>query len=248
MPDHRNHRGAHPEDRQLFAPERLETLQTATHDLAWLLSRGYAMPSSLKLVGDRYGLQERQRTAMSRVVCTDQALLQRRQTLLPWDGLRDAEVAIDGFNLLITIEAAMGGGLIMQCRDGCLRDLASLHGSYRAVEETSPALELIGSTLDAVAPRSVKWLLDSPVSNSGRLAQRLRDVAQERGWNWQVETVFDPDAVLKTASEIVISSDSVILDNAARWVNAASHIVTKCVPNAWRVDFSPAAVVSESRK
>jgi hypothetical protein len=237
-PDHRHHRGAHIEDHRLFAPERLDALRTATGDLAWLLSRGYAMPSSLKLVGDRYNLQERQRTALSRVVCTDQARIHRAQTLRTWDSLHNADVAIDGFNLLITIEAAFGGGLIMQCRDGCLRDLASMYGSYRAVQETTPALELIGSALVSVAPRSVLWLLDSPVSNSGRLAQNLRELAQERGWNWHVETVFDPDAVLKTSERLVISSDSVVLDHAAHWVNAAHHLISGSIPTAWQVDFA----------
>ena len=56
MPDKRKHRGPHPEDRQLFSPQQLNGLQSATRDLNWLLSRGYAVNSSLKLVGDRYQL------------------------------------------------------------------------------------------------------------------------------------------------------------------------------------------------
>jgi hypothetical protein len=236
-PDHRQHRGAHPEDRSLFAPERLDTLRTATADLSWLLSRGYAMTSSLKLVGDRYNLQERQRTAISRATCTDQARREREQRSLPWESLHGADIEIDGFNLLITLEAAFGGGLIMHCRDDCLRDLASMHGSYRAVQETEPALELIGTTLEAVAPRSVLWLLDSPVSNSGRLAQTLRTLAQERHWPWQVEAVFNPDALLRVSEQVVVSSDSVILDSAARWVNAAAHLIHRHVPDAWLADF-----------
>ena len=50
-------------------------------------------------------------------------------------------------NQLITIEAALSGGLIFRGRDGCFRDLASIHGTYRKVEETLPALNLIGSFL-----------------------------------------------------------------------------------------------------
>ncbi len=56
MPDRRKHRGPHPEDRRLFAPEALPRLRAAAGDLSWLLSRGYAPESSLKLVGDRYAL------------------------------------------------------------------------------------------------------------------------------------------------------------------------------------------------
>jgi Protein of unknown function (DUF434) len=54
MPDTRTHRGPHPEDSRLFAPEAWPVLRQATEDLCWLLSRGYAASSALKLVGDRY--------------------------------------------------------------------------------------------------------------------------------------------------------------------------------------------------
>ena len=53
MPDRRNHRGAHPQDRLLFARDAEPDLRRATSDLNWLLTRGYASVSALKLVGDR---------------------------------------------------------------------------------------------------------------------------------------------------------------------------------------------------
>ena len=71
MPDTRRHRGPHPEDAELFAPASWPALRAATTDLSWLLSRGYAEPSSLKLVGDCFQLTERQRTAVMRSACSD---------------------------------------------------------------------------------------------------------------------------------------------------------------------------------
>jgi hypothetical protein len=56
MPDRRTHRGPHPEDERLFAADGLPILRQAVADLCWLLSRGYAPESSLKLVGDCYDL------------------------------------------------------------------------------------------------------------------------------------------------------------------------------------------------
>ena len=46
-------------------------------------------------------------------------------------------------NVLITLESALGGGVLLRCRDGCLRDMASLHGTYRIVDETDPALDAL---------------------------------------------------------------------------------------------------------
>src|SRR4051794_12700876 len=63
VPDSRKHRGPGPQDPEWFSSEARPDLAQATADLSWLLSRGYAEPSSLKLVGDRYRLVERQRVA-----------------------------------------------------------------------------------------------------------------------------------------------------------------------------------------
>ncbi len=236
-PDRRQHRGAHPEDRRLFAPERLPAVRTAVADLSWLLERGYPANAALKLTGDRYALDERQHMAVLRAACGDTSHKRRAASCLPLDALTGQDVQIDGFNLLISVEAALGGGLILCCRDECLRDLASVHGTYKAVQETVPALTLIGEFLEPHKPHSVQWLLDSPVSNSGRLAQTIRDTAAERAWNWQAETVLNPDAVLKISPQIVVSSDSLILDSAARWVNLAAALLPARVPRSWIVDL-----------
>ena len=71
MPDRRAHRGQHPQDADLFAARWHPILKTATAELAWLLSRNYATPSALKLVGDRHRLDARQRMAVQRSTCTD---------------------------------------------------------------------------------------------------------------------------------------------------------------------------------
>ena len=236
-PDHRQHRGAHPEDRRLFAPERLETLRQATSDFAWLLERAYAPTAALKLVGDRYTLDERQRMAVFRASCSASQRAKRQSSCLPVEQIHGQDIQIDGFNLLITIEAALGSGLILHCGDECLRDLASIHSTYKAVQETVPALTLIGNALHGLAPRSVQWLLDSPVSNSGRLAQTIRDVGAEHAWNWEAATVLNPDTVLKASEQIVVTSDSAILDRAVHWANLAAYLLPACIPDAWILDL-----------
>jgi hypothetical protein len=236
-PDHRQHRGAHPEDERLFSPAQLPTLRAAVGDLSWLLSRGYAVNSSLKIVGDRYTLSERQRLAIARAACADASREKRNATRLPVEAMLGQDVIIDGFNLIITVEAALGGGALLLCRDGCLRDLASVHGSYKAVMETENALCLLGEDLERCRPRSVLWLLDKPISNSGRLAERIREIADLRSWRWSVEVVFDPDKAILASERIAITSDSTILDGVARWVNFNVGVVERHLPNAWIIDL-----------
>jgi len=147
MPDKRTHRGPHPADEKLFAPDSISKLRMALADFSLLLTKGYAEKSALKLVGDRFSLTERQRLAIMRSACSDQQLASRNQRCIALGNLAGQSIAIDGYNILITVEAAMSGGVIFKGRDGCFRDLASIHGTYRKVTETIPAVQLIGNFL-----------------------------------------------------------------------------------------------------
>ncbi len=237
MPDIRKHRGAHPEDRKLFADDQLPALRTAVKELSWLLSRDYSMKGALKLVGDRHALTARQRLAVSRAACSDQSKEHRAATILPVAAVAGEELIIDGFNLIITIEAALSGGVLIHCRDGCIRDLSSVHGSYRSVNETDQAISLIGKTLEDLRPKSVAWLLDRPISNSGRLAKRISDLATENGWIWTVEVLFNPDAEIMTSGRVVISSDSHILDETDRWINLNRYLLDERLKKFWLIDL-----------
>lgn len=237
-PDKREHRGAHPSDKELFGAERLAVLRRATSELSWLMTRGYAIVAALKLVGDRYGLTHRQRLAVSRAACSDEQSIRRQAHSVAFEEAAGRSLIVDGFNLIITVEAAMSGGLLIRARDLTIRDLSSVHGSYRSVQETEGAIRLVGRALERIKPLEVRWLLDRPVSNSGRLAQRITEVAEEANWPWTVETVFNPDKLIQASAHIAVTSDSMILDNAARWLNLNQHLVTGYLSDAWLIDLS----------
>lgn len=238
MPDHRKHRGPHPEDTELFRSQDVPGLWQAMRDLSWLLTRGYATPSALKLVGDRYALNARQRLAVGRCACSDAAVGRRQQHEVHAIDLRERELWIDGYNVLTSVEAALAGGVLLHARDGCYRDMASMHGSYRKVEETAPAIQLLGDALAAWGVATSVWLLDRPVSNSGRLKTMLGEIAAERGWHWQIDLVPDPDKVLIECDQIVASADSQILDQAQRWFNLARTVIESQIPNHWVVELT----------
>src|SRR6267378_5661009 len=114
-PDIRKHRGAHPEDKKLFAAEQLPVLRSAVSELSWLLTRGYSPKGALKLVGDRYTLTDRQRLAVSRASCSDQNLARLSRSVIPAEAATDDNLIVDGFNLIITVEAALSGGVLLVC-------------------------------------------------------------------------------------------------------------------------------------
>lgn len=232
MPDTRQHRGPHPHDAHLFRADVHPTLRAAVEHLSWLFTHGYAIPSALKLVGDRFELAERQRRAVLRCSCSDAALEYRRRTMVLPERLSGEGLEIDGFNVLTTVEAALAGGVILEGRDGCYRDMASMHGSYRKVDETRPALELIGRYLTSHGVSHCRWWLDRPVSNSARLRAIMLELAEAQEWAWNVDLAADPDRELSTSSTVIATADSAVLDRCERWCNLAREVVTASVPGA----------------
>jgi len=243
MPDKRRHRGKHPDDDQLFAAGKVSTLATAVAELSWLLSRDYAADSALKLVGDRHDLTARQRTAVRRCACGDACMHNRNDKRVSVESIRGFRLGVDGYNLLITIESALSGGVILIGRDGCFRDLASVHGTYRRVEETRPALELILDRLARAEPDGVDWFLDRPVSNSGRLKNFITELIAARRTEGRriveldIQLVDSPDRALAGYDGVVATSDSVILDQCRQWTNLAAEIIDERIPKAFKVDL-----------
>ena len=232
MPDTRKHRGPHPTDAKLFQPETVPMLREAVGDLSWLLTRGYSDTAALKLVGDRLQLTDRQRRAVMRSSCSDQSLARRQDAQVSPDDLSRETLQLDGFNVLTTIEAALAGGVVLHSRDRCYRDIASMHGSYRKVQETCPALEMVGEVLVEFGVTSCRWYLDSPVSNSGRLSQLIRNTATGHGWDWTAELMHNPDPVLAASRAVIASADSEILDKCSRWFNLAREVVDRRIASA----------------
>ncbi len=232
------HRNTHPDDQILFRGQQLLRVQKAVYELCWLFDRGYARHSALRLVGDHYQLEQRQRLAIGRAACSVDNKNSRKRKCLKLTDIKNHPLIVDGFNLIITLEAAMAGAVLLRCRDGCIRDLSSVHGTYRQVAETKSVIEIIGQYLTAFKPASVHWLFDKPVSNSGRLAQLVLAVADAYGWNWQVDLLNNPDQAISASEKIAITTDSAILDAVQHWVNLTNYLLEQHFQQAWLIDFS----------
>ena len=155
--------------------------------------------------------------------------------------IRGQVVEIDGYNVLLSVEAALGGGVLLPAQDLTLRDLAAMSRHYRRVEETRDALRLIGTFLSTWGASEVRWYLDRPVSNSGRLRGLMLEVAEFEQWPWQVELVNDPDPLLKSSENLVATADSVILDAGPKWLNLARLILEPRKDDIWWVDLTRSA-------
>jgi hypothetical protein len=237
MPHTQQHRGAHPEDPELFSESAAATLREAVRDCVYLLDRGYSQDSTLDVVGRRYSLRVRQRLALQRVICSSEQKRLRERAQHELAEVRGQVLQIDGFNLIIGLEVALSGGVLLRGCDGALRDLAGLRGTYRMVTETDAAISVVGELLAGARASGARFLLDRPVSNSGRLKARILEHAAAWPLRVEVELVANPDREL-TGREHVVSSDSAVLDSAATWVNLLGFVVRERLPTAWVVDFA----------
>ena len=229
----RKHRGPAPEDALFFDPARLAVLRQAVCDLSWLLRKHYSPNASLKLVGNRYQLTERERLAVIHAAGDGGA----RSAPVAFEALKGKSLCIDGFNLLITLETALGGGIILIGTDGCYRDIANIHGSYSLRAETERAVVLAGEALKKAGVKKALWLFDRPVSNSGRVAALVNETARELSVPMEAKTANEVDGKIKACKEIAVTADSEILSGGVLWFDLAGWIIQNRVKEAATVDL-----------
>jgi len=210
----------------LFAtPEAQVALSTALEDMYYLLTRNYPVKASLALVGNRYNLVKRQQQALLGMGCSREQLSVRNNKVVSPTALKGQTIYIDGFNVLILLETLLSGGFVFKGLDGCYRDVSSVHGTYKTVEQTERALVLVGGTLHQLGVKTVVWVLDAPISNSGKLKTFCYEIAERYGFSWEVLLEHSPDKFLIVDGRLVCSSDAWVLDECTSWFNLAGYII-----------------------
>ena len=228
----------HPKDEDLFSGRWIAVLCRAVEELSWLLERGYSDRAALKIVGDRHSLRDRQRKAVQRCAASDSVCVERARKSLAAEEIRGRTLALDGYNVLLTLEAALSGGVLLLARDRNLRDLAAMSAHYRRLLTTEPAITLLVTELERLGCAEVVCFLDRPVSNSGRLKRLIQNVAAGSALPWRIDLTDRTDHLLIHSPHVVASADSAILDGCSRWFNLVRQIVECSIPEAWIVDLS----------
>jgi hypothetical protein len=229
-------RGFDPDDVKIFSKESIAELKIAQEEIQWLLDRGYKLKQIIEFTGNHYLLSSRARTALQRTTSSMAEYEKRRSTMLPFECAKDGCLNIDGFNLIITLEVAMSGSPILLGKDGVYRDLAGLRGTYRIIDKTDTAISLIGKTLQELSVPMVKFYLDSPVSNSGRLKTKILECSEQWGMPVDVDLIPNVDAVL-AGKERIVTGDSIILDECKSWFNLSRKIIEDHIQDAWVIDL-----------
>jgi hypothetical protein len=203
---------------------RCGALRHASEDFRYLLNREYPRRAALELVGNRYTLAADERHLLHRAVFAEEEAAARNAKKAPASELRDKRLGIDGYNVLITIEAGLCGRPIVLSDDGFFRDISGLSGRFKATARTEAALNLMCDLLKTMGPREVIVLFDSPISRSGELAQDLGRRLSEEGIRGEAMAVPVPERTLIGFDGIVATSDTAILDRCQRSIDLPAAV------------------------
>ena len=215
-------RGFVPEDERSFSPEGVELIRIASRHVFYLINEGYDLKQATAFVGNRFQLTDRQRLAVMRSLATREQLVGREKKRVGPGALAGRALWIDGFNTVITLEVAQCGSILFKGMDGCIRDLASLRGTYRIIPETEAAVRQMTSFLRSAGAGRSYILLDRPVSNSGRLKTLIAEIAEETRCELDIQIIDDVDRALY-GKEYVVTSDSIVLDRCVSWVDLTAE-------------------------
>ncbi|MGD9124158.1 MAG: DUF434 domain-containing protein [Desulfarculaceae bacterium] len=219
-----------PDRERNLKSAQTKPLLEAARDARYLLGRGYSREVVLKLSGDRYGLDRDQRHLIRRGVFAPDEAQARRSRLLGLEQARGKEVAVDGHNVLITLETALSGGRLVRGDDGWVRDISSIGRNHRPGGLTWEAARLMLDALAGAGIAGVRVWLDAPLPKSGELAARLRNLMQELAMPGQAQAVPVPEQELFKAQGPVATSDTAIIDRVALPLDLAGAVIAKLKP------------------
>lgn len=200
------------------------TIISAAVDFRYLLGRGYPRQAALTLVGNRYDLPAEERDVLHRGVHPDDLAAERRAKLIAPNNLAGRRLAIDGHNVIITVESALMGRFLVRCDDGVIRDVARLSHRYRPGKVTDRAVEMITGFLAGSGIIDCRFFLDGSMSKSGELAGMIRGVMARRGVKGDASAVKVPEREIEALGYVTATSDSVLMDGAAEVFDLGGHI------------------------
>ncbi|WP_340818883.1 DUF434 domain-containing protein [Methanolobus sp. WCC4] len=193
----------------------------AAADLRYLLERGYRRDSSIRFVGDHYGIGRNDRYILARTVFSDGTARERKKKMVQCDQLQNRSVLVDGYNVLITLESLLRGERVWLADDSFLRDIRGVFRNHSNDRFTTEAVEEMLSFFVMSEVGTACILLDSQMKHSGDLASFIRKRMHELSITGDAKTSKHVDHDLKNCdgSYIVATADGIIIDSVGKVID-----------------------------
>ncbi|MFH1595732.1 MAG: DUF434 domain-containing protein [Pseudomonadota bacterium] len=197
----------------------------AAADFRYLLARAYPRQAALALVGNRYHLDHAARQILHRGVFAPEVAAARRAKLRRLRDLAGQGLALDGHNVLITLECAGRGLPLVAADDGFIRDVGQVSRAFRPSPETDRVLGLLADYLADHPVGLIMVYYDAPLSRSGELAQRTGEIFAARGLKAQAAAPPVPEHELAAFPGPIATSDTALIDAHGAVVDLAGEII-----------------------
>ncbi len=200
-------------------------LLDALIDYKYLLNRGYKSRGALNLVTSRYLLSKEERMLLYRCIHSDNDVTLIREKIV--SEIRGRHLIIDGYNVLLTVAAAIEGLPLYLCDDGIVRDLRSMKIRDFSTPSIMNAIKLIKDATDELRPNNVTLFLDKSVSMSAEHSKVIHALSPQ----WEVILASKADTEVIASRGVVASSDYVILMEANEIYDLAGFVVLRKFPD-----------------
>lgn len=202
-------------------------MKRAAEEVRYLLDRGYSSRPAIRFVSDHHRLHQELRFVLTRVTVPSNLAASRRKKRISANELRGQTIAIDGYNVLITVESLIVGAPVYQCDDGFLRDTRGIFRRYRSSDHTTLALSEILTILKENGIGRAEVLLDQQISKSGDLAAQIRKMMADYEVSGCAKTAKDVDKRLKLATSPVATGDGAIIDAATKAIDLPAEVANR---------------------
>ncbi len=213
------HEWYHEDPTDFSSPFLREKLLKPARDIRSLLRWGYPKFATIRFVADHFQLSAEERYILTRVIMPPDRLVSRINKKVACTGIRDKDLLLDGYNVLLSVDSLLKKEPMWFCDDGYIRDTRYYFSKGKQAEDIEDSLDLVLKFLSETYPKSAIFLLDAQISRSGELAGLIRHKMKENGIKGEARTSRTADFELKAEGVnpgknlIVATSDGIIIDS-----------------------------------
>lgn len=202
-----------------------KALCDAAKDFYYLINRGYTRKVALNVVSNRYGLNKNKQMIIYRSIFPSKIIDKIKSKEVSIHHLKDNILAVDWYNILITVNSGVVGVPLYLGNDGFIRDIRGLYGRMEAMQNITNTIDIIINVLLELPIRGVKIYLEKNVSYSGEMRKELENIlktAYMKEYN-VILTQYVDKAMIQ--EDIVATSDSYILMECKKIFNLIRYIL-----------------------